>query len=315
MGLKISAAVYSHIGGRSNNEDNFYLNGVFMDRSQMNRGGQFLSEFSDATQIYAVCDGMGGAEYGEEASLYMTQVLKEYQGECDQPDSSVYLGNMIARASAGIDMISKSKNLMIGDCGSTIAMLVLRDHFFRTVHVGDSRVYRLRGGRLEQLTKDHSEVQRLIDIGEISREEAWQHPLKNVITRHLGMPTDGKPLVPTISNRMDLYPGDRYLICSDGLSDSVHDKSIEDMLCQGDNALNTAAKLVRTALAACQESGVQSDNITVILLDVREIGKRGKEARRVKMLKAFRLLVCALIGCITAGIAYVGFDLVNFLLK
>ena len=99
MSLKISAAVYSHIGHRPNNEDNFFYDGLYMEREQMNRGGRIHSVKTEPTQIYAVCDGMGGAELGEEASLKAVQMFKQYRDTCQHPDSSDNLNDLVSRVS------------------------------------------------------------------------------------------------------------------------------------------------------------------------------------------------------------------------
>ena len=315
MGLKISAAVYSHIGGRKNNEDNFFFNGLFMEREQMNQGGVYHKEYSNPLQLYAVCDGMGGAEYGEEASFRTVKALRKYQVECDQPDSSVYLCDMIDGVSRDIDGFSLQCGLPSGSSGSTIAMLIFHEWYFRALHVGDSRVYRLREGRLERITKDHSEVQRLVDNGQITMDEAWQHPLKNVITRHLGMPLDGKRLVPTLSDRMELHPGDRYLICSDGLSDVVHDRVIETIMKNEPTAEELTSAMVRTALQEADAFGIQSDNITVIALDVQSIGKRENAEKELRKLKFRQKLAALMVAAFAAGIVYFGYDVIKFLIK
>lgn len=315
MGLKIKAAVYSHIGGRSNNEDNFYFNGVFMNREQMNLGGEMSVENLQPSQIYAVCDGMGGAEFGEEASLRAVQALKVYQEECQQPDSSVYLGEMVARVSQAVDDVSLSNNMPSGASGSTLAMLIFNDWYFRTAHVGDSRVYRLRAGCLERITKDHSEVQRLVDIGQITMEQAWQHPQKNVITKHLGMPTNGRPLLPTLSERMDLRQGDRFLICSDGLSDVVHDTVIAEMMKNVPEVKQLTEALVSTALQEADAFGIQSDNITVIVLDVAEVGRRENAAKKIKKLRTMKSITATVMVLLGCGFVYTAYDLIRFILK
>ncbi|MGN0802962.1 MAG: PP2C family protein-serine/threonine phosphatase [Candidatus Faecivicinus sp.] len=315
MSLKIDAAVYNHIGGRKNNEDNFYLNGLYMEREQMNRGGEFHKTYAGAVQLYAVCDGMGGAEFGEEASLCTVQALKKYQETCARPDGSDNLRQMLNETSKQVDQISLSRNMPSGASGSTIAMLVFNDWFFRAVHVGDSRIYRLRNGALERLTKDHSEVQRLVDSGQITPDQAWRHPRKNVITRHLGMPLHGKPLEPTISERMELRPGDRYLICSDGLNDVVRDHQIEGMLRGAGEASQIASALVREALSAARALDVDSDNITAIVLDVRSVGRRQSVVARVKRLRTLRKLFAVLLAVFAGGAAWVSCDIIRFLLK
>ncbi len=304
MSLKIDAAVYSHIGGRSNNEDNFYFNGVFMSREQMNNGGEFNASSADKIQIYAVCDGMGGAEFGEEASLRTVTELKRYQKECQQPDSSVYLDKMIDETSRKVDEISISKGMPSGSSGSTIAMMVISDYYYRTVHVGDSRVYRLRNGKLERLTRDDSEVQRMLDNGQITAEQAWRHPKGNVIIKHLGMPlSEGKTLKPSISSRSDLAAGDRYVLCSDGLSDVVRDSQIAKII-NGGAPREAAERLVHAALQEASGYGVSSDNVTVIVLDVCGVGDRAQVTKRKNRLRVLQIVSGLLMAMSAAGIAY-----------
>lgn len=315
MGLKIDAAVYCHIGGRKNNEDNFYFNGLYMEREQMNRGAAFRKTYSGTEQMYAVCDGMGGAEFGEEASLCTAKALKKYQNKCSQPDHSENLKAMIDETSRQVDEISLSRNMPSGASGSTIAMLMFNGDRVRTVHVGDSRIYRLRNGELKRITKDHSEVQRLIDAGQITPEMAWMHPRKNVITRHLGMPTHGRVLEPTISERMEIQPGDRYLICSDGLNDVVHDSNIEKLLLSVGKVDDVASTLVHTALDEADKLRLESDNITVIVLDVRQAGKRSEAGGSRKNLRKLRRLFGFLAAACAAGAAYFGYDIIRFMMK
>lgn len=305
MSLKINAAVYSHIGGRHNNEDNFFFNGIFMNRQQMNKGGEYHAVSTENSQIYAVCDGMGGAEFGEEASLLTVMELKKYQKECQQPDSSVHLNKMIDEVSRKVDDISLSKGMMSGSCGSTIAMLIVNEYYFRTVHVGDSRIYRLRNGQLERLTKDHSEVQRMLDNGQITQEQAWRHPRGNVITKHLGMPlNEGEQLHPTIGQRMDLMPGDRFLIASDGLTDVVPDQYIQKLLQEHMPTQKVPELLVKTALEGADFYGIPSDNVTVIVIDVLDIGKRQIVARRRKLMRVVQWASGLVSAASLAGIGY-----------
>lgn len=304
MSLKIDAAAYSHIGVRANNEDNFYFNGVFMSREQMNQGGQVAASCTDKSQIYAVCDGMGGAEFGEEASLLTVTELRAYQKECPQPDNTQHLNDMIDAVSRKVDAIATGKGMISGSCGSTIAMLLIDDYYYRVVHVGDSRIYRLRGGKLTRLMKDDSEVQRMVDNGQITQEQAFMHPRSNVISRHLGMPIpEGKTLKPTIGARSDLVAGDRYLLCSDGLSDVMRDSLIEKVLAGG-TPKEAARALVHKALEEAKGYGINSDNVTVVVLDAVDVGKRENAIRRVQKLRALQLLSGVTGLCSLGGIVW-----------
>ena len=313
MGLKIEAAVCCSIGRRANNEDNFYVTGRYMEREQMNEGGQYSAAVADELQIYAVCDGMGGAEFGEEASLKAVKALEQYQKTCPQPDSTKYLNDLIDQTSKDIDQISLDKGMPSGSCGSTIAMMILRNDILRTVHVGDSRVYRLRGGKLERMTRDDSEVMDMVERGEITMDQAWTHPRKNVITRHLGMPTDGTVLMPSISARTQMQNGDRYMLCSDGVSDQLHDTMIQEILGRHMPSKDAAELIVRTALRDADKAGVSSDNITCIILDVKQTGSADYDDRRLRKLKLLRGITVGASAIIAGLLGYNLYRLINLL--
>ena len=316
MSLKISAAVYSHIGHRPNNEDNFFYNGAYMEREQMNRGGRIHSVNGEPTQIYAVCDGMGGAELGEEASLKAVQMLKDFKENCPHPDSSDNLNDLVSRISDAVDMISLSRGMESGDCGSTIAMIVFKDWYYRTAHVGDSRVYLLRRGKLSRITKDDSEVQMMVDAGQITLDEAWSHPLKNVITKHLGMPLDeGETLRPTLSIRKDLMVGDRFLICSDGLSDQLHDSVIADYMSTVPTPQDLVGTLVQNSLASAESSGISSDNITIMAIDVLAVGTKDDNKKRIRKLNVLRGLLIAAMALLAGGLGLALYRLIELLMR
>lgn len=302
-GMKLNAAVYNHIGRRLNNEDNFYINGSYMEREMMDKGGLFQKSFTDPVQIYAVCDGMGGAEIGEDVSYYTVTRLKQYQSECAQPDSSIYLEDFIAKTSDEIDQRAMARKMKSGSTGSTLAMLIFNEGYARAVHVGDSRAYLLRGGCLERLTRDHSEVQRMIDLGELSEAEARHHERLNQITRHLGMPAGEVVVTPEVGRRDEIHRGDRYLLCSDGLSDPVDDASIGRILAGASDATEAVHHLVKEALG---QGG--SDNVTALCVFVEEAGApSGME--RIRRARAQRKVILGGILCVAAGIAYIIADI------
>lgn len=303
MGIRVEAAAYSSIGGRKNNEDNFYLDGAFLKREQMDRGGKIAIANVKPMQIYAVLDGMGGGDYGEYASFYAASCLNEYQKNSEHADHAENLRRFLTKTSIGIDKISEEHGLRSGSCGSTAAMLIVGDWWYRTVHVGDSRVYLLRDGALTRLTKDQSEVQRMVDAGKITQEEAWSHPKKNVITHHLGMPLRTGELQSIVSDRMPLKVDDCFLICSDGVSDSLRDESILPLLTAQESAEETAAKVVREAKRSADAMGVESDNITAVVLKVKQVADSRDAARRVRRLAIKRGIAAVLTGLFALGAA------------
>ena len=301
MKMTIEAAAYNFIGGRKNNEDNFYLNGTLLKRELMDRGGKVSMVCKEPTQIYAVFDGMGGGEYGEDAAYMASARLQEYQEKSEHPDNSDYLRSFLTETSKEIDGISLKNGLKSGACGSTAAILILGDWWFRTAHVGDSRVYLLRGKDFTRLTKDQSEVQRLIDAGQLAPEMAFGHPRKNVITHHLGMPLKGRELESIISVRRTLKVGDWFLICSDGVSDSLRDIEILKLINTEESPAENANRLVKCAFNAMSDRGVESDNLTAIFVKVCGVNAVDEQDRRVRKLRLRRALLAALTALFGLG--------------
>lgn len=313
MGIRVEAAAYNSIGRRKNNEDNFYLDGAYLKREQMDRGGKIAIQNTRPMQVYAVFDGMGGGDYGEYASFYAASQLKLYQEKSDHVDHSGNLRAFLTETSRGIDQISIEHGLSSGACGSTAAMLIVGDWWYRTAHVGDSRVYLLRDGSLQRITKDQSEVQRMVDAGRITQEEAFSHPRKNVITHHLGMPLGDRPLQSVIGDRMPLHAGDCFLICSDGVSDSLRDVEIQQIFDPSASAEALAANFAHQARHHADAMGVESDNITAVVLKVRQVAGSGDAERRVRRLVFGRGLSAACAALFALGAVGAFFQMLRLL--
>jgi protein phosphatase len=144
--------------------------------------------------------------------------------------------------------------------GATLALLVLRERTGFVAHMGDSRVYLFRNGRLQQLTTDHSLVSLLQSTGEITAEEARTHPARNRITRHVGME---RALYPDVQS-LELCDGDRLLLCTDGLNGMIDDDRIAEILNSGEDPEQACASLVDAANAAGGR-----DNVTALIVDLR----------------------------------------------
>ena len=260
----IHAAAVSNKGCvRGNNEDSFYLNGILMPLAEMDAGLSASMHCNAPTQLYSVCDGMGGAEAGELASHAVVSTMKDYafftgkdlpsalKAFCGKANEAVYHS---ADGQAG-----EKRN------GCTFTCVAIQEGKATIAHIGDSRIYRLHSGELTQLTRDHSEVQRMVDLGFITEEEAEVHPKRHAITLCLGMNPDECLVEPTLSGVIPLEPGDRYLLCSDGLTDMLSRDQIADLLRATQDSEATANALVEAALEAGGE-----DNTTVIVLTVEQ---------------------------------------------
>jgi protein phosphatase len=208
--------------------------------------------------LFAIADGMGGAQAGEVASALAASALEDSGAGGGQ----AHVVELIQEANRRVHERA-STDAETSGMGTTITVaLVERDGTVTMGHVGDSRAYLLRDDRLEQLTDDHSLVAELVRRGELSPEAAEVHPQRSVITRALG--TD--PDVDVDSFTVAARPGDVYLICSDGLSDMVDGAKIEEILRTHRDDLDGAAKaLVQAANRAGGE-----DNITAILFELVE---------------------------------------------
>jgi protein phosphatase len=220
--------------------------------------------------LFAVADGMGGAQAGEVASQLAAAVLRgSGAGESDPEQRVVAL---IQEANRQIYERARSDAHASG-MGTTITVAMLAQDAVAIGHVGDSRAYRIRGGELEQLTEDHSLVADLMRSGRLTPEEAETHPQRSVITRALG--TDPDVDVDTLA--VEAAPGDVFLLCSDGLTTMVGDDEILQAL-RDTESLEEAAK---TLVKAANRRGGE-DNITIVLFtvdadDVGQTNGRGRE--------------------------------------
>jgi protein phosphatase len=206
-----------------------------------------------APPLFAVADGMGGAQAGEVASQLAASAL-------EGGDSAALDGT------AGIDALIQEANRRIYDrastdpsasgMGTTMTVALVEGMTVAIGHVGDSRAYLVRGEQMEQLTDDHSLVNELVKSGKLSEEEAHAHPQRSVITRAVG--TD--PDVDVDGFTIEAEDGDVFLICSDGLSDMVADEEILELVHHHRDDLDKAVK----ALVAAANRGGGEDNITAV---------------------------------------------------
>jgi serine/threonine protein phosphatase PrpC len=191
--------------------------------------------------IWAVADGMGGHERGECASALIVGEL----GRVRRPGDARELLRAVDQtlASCNNTLLERARD---GDViGSTVVALLVFDQNFAVIWAGDSRLYRLRGGRLEQLTRDHSYVQELIERGELAPEQARDHPLASRITRAIG--ADLELQLDVVDGRLE--PDDVFLLCSDGLTAMVDDATIAAILTEAESQA-AADRLIEAALAA-----------------------------------------------------------------
>jgi protein phosphatase len=212
-----------------------------------------------APPLFAVADGMGGARGGEIASRVAATAL----GEAVDGSGEARVMALIQEANRQVYERAREDSDASG-MGTTITVALFEDGIVSIGHVGDSRAYLIRDGKVEQLTEDHSLVAELVRSGRLSPEEAESHPQRSVITRALG--TD--PDVDVDAFSVEARPGDLFLICSDGLTAMVDDATISDVVEGRREDLDAAAKEL---VAAANRSGGE-DNITVVFFEIVEEG-------------------------------------------
>jgi serine/threonine protein phosphatase PrpC len=237
MSLVLHSAAVTDIGlGRANNEDSVH----------------------SGSRLIAVADGIGGMPAGELASAIVMRELVPLD-EVTEPvaDPLAVLRDTVAAANRKIRDISDSDQASDG-MGTTVTALLLADDQLAMLHVGDSRGYLLHDGELTQITKDDTYVQTLVDQGLITLADAKVHPRRSVVMQAV----QGLEYEPTCTLRPAVV-GDRYLLCSDGLSDVVDEDAIADALGSEPDPPACAQLLVNLAL----EAGAP-DNVTVVIADV-----------------------------------------------
>ena len=225
--------------------------------------------------VYAVADGMGGHLAGEVASATALEPIRELDGKVfqDAADAVTALREAVVQANDRVSQMAADEPSYRG-MGTTLTATMLEGNRLHVAHVGDSRAYLLREGSFSQLTDDHTLVQHLVDEGQITQEEAANHPQRSIITRAIGVSNE----VDVDSMTLDLEAGDQVLLCSDGLTGVVDDERIAEELARGEDAETTLRRLIDLA-----NEGGGPDNITTILLRVTgpaaESGGNGDRAR------------------------------------
>lgn len=215
-----------------------------------------------AAGLYVVSDGLGGHAAGELASKIVVETLPLLLQQRLPPAGSLAgatetVREALRELSRAVYRQTQREPALEG-MGATVVLAVVRHASALIAHVGDSRAYRFRGGVLERLTRDHSLVQILVDYGEITPEEATRHPARGCVTRSVGMLGDPLPECRLV----DLHPGDRLLLCSDGLVGMVDDAEICDILATGGSLDAVCHRLIDAA----NDAGGR-DNITVLLVE------------------------------------------------
>lgn len=256
--MKIESMAMTNVGRvRRNNEDNFFVCGKYKESPETNDLEYHYCATADE-QLFGVCDGMGGIQLGELASLIAVETMAEYASGFDgKVDACIQDAN--ARICGEITKRGVSR------IGTTFAALSVKDCIARAYNIGDSRIYLHRSGVLTQLSVDHTQAQMLLDQGIITPEQVLTHRDRHVLTQHLGIFPEEMVVEPHCAEPVELAEGDIFLLCSDGLTDMLSDDEICAVL-SGETTLEVKAHaLINAALA---NGG--KDNVTVVLVGTAE---------------------------------------------
>ncbi len=281
LAMLLKVAVFTHPGRiRGHNEDAWGIFGEndFWTSEQQTRQRPFVAASNHADNLcqfpllLAVSDGLGGANAGEMASRMVIRALPELiqrgirEGwNQSQQALAKWMDVRIRDIHAQLLCRAAGSHELKG-MGATLSCLWLEENWITIGHVGDSRIYRWRDGLLEQLTEDHTYVWRLWKAGRIDAAEARQHPEKHLIEQVLGSSFQ-KNFCPQVENG-SLSPGDLYLICSDGLSESLTDEQIASIIREHSVLKHSLESLlIQMMESALEVSG--RDNITILLLTLQ----------------------------------------------
>lgn len=246
---------------------------IGMKRS-VNQDSYILKTFSEKTALCVVCDGMGGAKGGSEASKIASEAFAKSVEDFLTPfigrkDRSLHVSSIrdnliesVDKANMAVYSYAKSHPALKG-MGTTLVAVLVIEHDVFCVNVGDSRMYLMKGSKIKQITKDHSYVQYLIDMGQLTEKEAETFPQRNVITRAVGTEVSVTPEC----FREGASEGTFILLCTDGLTNFVNNDTIRDIVLKDSKNVDQVSlglkvrKLIDTA-----NSNGGSDNITAALI-------------------------------------------------
>lgn len=253
MPFSIEAAGCTHPGRRRRHNEDFW--------------GQLPTH-----QFYVIADGMGGHKAGEVASREAVQSLCRLFGEALEQRGAAALSirkqkELLASLIYEVNTMLFQRGMEDDDLrgmGTTLCFVYFLNDTAILGHVGDSRIYRLRGGKLERMTRDHSLMRELVEMGQLEEEDVEEFLYKNIITRSIGC----DPIVEPTIEKTDVVEGDVFMMCTDGLTDMLPDKDIAELLVRKLGEDDTTVDEVARALVSRANARGGEDNVTVVLTHV-----------------------------------------------
>ena len=243
---------------RTNNEDNFFCNGIYMTPSECDRPF-FMSGIAEMPCIFAVFDGMGGHDCGELASLTAVETLSEHaekirSGSCDDVDA------FVRDADRRLLTLMDERGIRTG---TTFAMCVLGKNFFTAYNLGDSRIYSVKNGFLTRINDDHTVAEEMVRAGRLNPKYADDSRYSNILTRFLGMNEDELASKPDVYALLDYEENRWVLLCTDGLNKMLKHKDMNEIMKGAETVDDAVNGLVDEAL---KRGG--KDNVTCIVIEL-----------------------------------------------
>ena len=272
---KLLVGVVSTVGNyREHNEDNYYVPGrspVQHDAPSVETTEQAAATL-ESKNLFIVADGMGGQQAGEQASLMAVEIIPKALARRLPPDVTdpavIQTAIREAVAEANQEILGCSGAVTeYSSMGTTMVLALFRQDRVYVAGIGDSPAYRLRDGKIEQLTKEHSLARALKDAGTITEEELQNHKFRNVLYLYLGCPDARSG--PEEIRELEIQPGDRFLLASDGLTGVVRDEEIARIVESYNDPQRSASALKERALA-----NDSKDNVTCLVIHV--VGDRDR---------------------------------------
>ncbi len=258
--MRLNCAVITAVGKlKSGNQDNFFANGI-MKSSPFAFNEEYFNTSDRSENVYAVFDGMDGEECGDAASFICAKCIEGFYRV------GTFSGKAMECIRTANELVCEyAREHTLDKCGSTMALVHIKDGVANFYNLGDSRIYHLTKDRFERRSVDHTNVQQLVRLGVLTSEQAKTDPRRHSLSQYVGIPTEEMAVEPCVFENVPVYDADRILICTDGLWDIVDEALIEKALRSAQNAEKTARTLCKLALDAGGK-----DNITVIVIEAEK---------------------------------------------
>lgn len=265
--MKLSAAAVSIVGNvRKINQDNFYIDNVIRPLKEQDFAYHCTVDADE--QVFSVCDGMGGEEAGEEASIRAVEKLKEMPADYLIDHWKEY----IDQANESVCQLCRERSIR---AGTTFAGVFFQAAKCTAVNVGDSRIYLVSKGSIRQISIDHTQFQTMVKAGLIEETDQTHSKARSQLTQHLGLEKELLELEPYVIRLNNLEPGDTILLCSDGLYGVVSDEEMLSIIQSEENIQQCCDLLVNRA----QKAGSR-DNVTAMLIRVEDVSSHTSESKR-----------------------------------